>query len=118
MEIMATRYRQENMILRSGGAKGADQAFEKGAGWKKEIFLASDVTDEAIEFTSKYHPNWKACKPYARALHGRNAMIILGKNLDTPVDFVVCWTKDGKDSGGTGQAIRIAWDHKIKVFFL
>jgi len=28
----------------------------------------------------------------------------------------LCWTKNGKSSGGTGQAIRIANDYKIPVF--
>jgi hypothetical protein len=48
----------------------------------------------------------------------RNMMQVLGKNLDTPVDFVVCWTKNGKDIGGTGAAIRCAWDHSIPVYNL
>lgn len=32
--------------------------------------------------------------------------------------FVVCWTSDGKDSGGTGQALRIARDRNIPVYNL
>lgn len=45
-------------------------------------------------------------------------MQILGKNLDKPVEFVVCWTKNGKDIGGTGAAIRCALDHGIPVYNL
>lgn len=107
----------ENYILRSGGAEGADSAFEKGAS-KKEIFRAEDATKEAIELSSKYHPNWSACSEYTKKLHGRNAMIILGENLDSPVEFVVCWTKNGTGGGGTGQALRIAKDYRIKIYDL
>jgi hypothetical protein len=32
--------------------------------------------------------------------------------------MVVCWTKDGKSSGGTGQALRIAEYYSIPIFNL
>jgi hypothetical protein len=48
----------------------------------------------------------------------RNAMQILGEDGNTPVEMVVCWTKDGKASGGTGQALRIAEYYSIPIFNL
>lgn len=125
----------EEYILRSGGADGADMAFENGVtNDNKEIYLPFknfnknksslyEVTDEAIEFTSKYHPNWKNLKRVARLMMARNAYQVLGKDLKTPVDFVLCWTPDGcvspksrsKATGGTGQAISIAYDYKIPI---
>jgi hypothetical protein len=42
-------------------------------------------------------------------------MIVLGWDLSAPVDFIVCWTKDGKASGGTGQALRLAEDRGIVI---
>ena len=45
-------------------------------------------------------------------------MIILGNKLDTPVQFVICYTPDGKNSGGTGLGMMIAEDHGIPVFNL
>jgi hypothetical protein len=45
-------------------------------------------------------------------------MIILGKNLDEPVKFVVCWTPGGKVVGGTGVAIQIAHKNNIPVINL
>jgi cell division GTPase FtsZ len=53
-----------------------------------------------------------------RKLHARNAMIVLGKNLDDPVDFIICWTPGGTGSGGTGQALRIARAYGIPVYDL
>jgi hypothetical protein len=111
----------EPVILRSGGAIGADQAFERGcdrAKGEKEIFLASHCTPEAEALSAQYHPAWDRCSPYAKKLHGRNAMIVLGESLDDPVELVICWTKDGKPKGGTAQAIRIAEAHDIPVFNL
>ena len=48
----------------------------------------------------------------------RNCHQVLGQDLKTPVDFIVCWTKDGGESGGTGQALRIARDLNIPVYNL
>ena len=103
-------------MLRSGGAaEGADAAFESGAGDAKQIFRPKDATPEAIEVASRFHPAWDKCNDYVRKLHGRNAQIILGRDLDSPVEFVICWTPGGKIIGGTGLGIRIAEHYKITV---
>lgn len=52
----------------------------------------------------------------ARRLQARNSHQILGWDLNSHSDFVICWTKGGKGNGGTGQAIRIAKDYNIPVF--
>ena len=46
---------------------------------------------------------------------GRNVHQVLGYDLETPTDFIVCYTKDDKDQGGTGQALRIAYDRTIPI---
>ncbi len=111
---------EREYILRSGGADGADKAFEKSVPYDeyKQIFRPENTTPEAIEFASRFHPNWKAVLkiPGAKELHGRNAQILLGKNLDSPVDFVVAWTKDGKPSGGTALGLIIAEKHNIPIY--
>ena len=111
-------------ILRSGGAKGADTAFEEGT-LVKEIFLPTGVIpDNAFEIAALHHPTWGGLKPYVKLLHARNVQQILGKNLDSTTKFVVCWTPDGaettttKDTGGTGQAIRVANAYKVPVYNL
>lgn len=123
------------MILRSGSAPGADKAFEEGcdkSGGNKEIYIPWEGFEnrypnnkniflykkEALEIAKKYHPAWYKLSLGAKYLMARNVHQILGRNLDDPVKFVICWTKDGKASGGTGQAIRIAKDMDIKVFNL
>lgn len=118
MATIATLLDCRDYILRSGGAKGADQAFEKSAS-KPEIFLPrADCPVWTIVCTMQFHPFPDALSAYAWQLMNRNAMQILGRDGDTPVDFVVCWTKDGKASGGTGQAIRIAESLDITVYNL
>jgi hypothetical protein len=103
------------MTLRSGGADGSDKAFEKGAG-AKEIFYAKDATTEAMEIAADFHPAWNRCSDYAKRLHGRNAFQVMGRELNRPSLFLVCWTPDGCENhvertiktGGTGTAISIA----------
>lgn len=110
-----------DLILRSGGAKGADSAFEAGCIRGKgtcHIWRPEHATPQAIAFTSKFHPAWKRCSDYTQRLHARNAHILLGRNLDNPVKFVICWTPDGQPTGGTGQALRIAKHLGIGVFNL
>ena len=117
-------------ILRSGGADGCDLAFEKGCDMrhgKKEIYLPwsgfNNSTSKlvvnnirAFDIAKKYHPYWEKLSQGAKKLQARNSHQILGLDLKTPCDFVLCWTKDGKLKGGTSQALRIALDYNIPIF--
>lgn len=139
-EILA----REGWILRSGAAKGADSAFEKGAdrvdGRKKEIFLPwngfdplrdgnkrysdgkSVFSDEPstlhFDLAAAYHPKFSELTSGVRNLMARNGSQMLGRNLDRPTNLVICWTPDGKITGGTGQALRMAEDVGAKVLNL
>lgn len=120
--------------LRSGGAVGADMAFEAGAtrsSYDKEIFISHQnkpaegriqlegvYLRKAMEIASRHHPAWDKCNDHARGLHARNVAIILGEKLDSKVKSVICWTpedEDGNVQGGTGLGIRIARSHGIRV---
>lgn len=116
-----------DLILRSGGANGADYAFEKGVNYgKKEIYYSDDVCNIALELAKSLHPAWSKMNSRAQALHARNCYQILGKNLDTPTKFVICWTPDGAQkfdecsivTGGTATAIRLANAKEIPVINL
>jgi len=123
------RMAEKGNILRSGGAYEADTAFELGcvrAKGKKEIFYANDWSYDAMNIASSLHPNWKACTFYAKQLHAKNAFQILGRDLKTPCDYMICWTPDGCKThkersirtGGTGTAISIADKYGVKVYNL
>ncbi|KKL28628.1 hypothetical protein LCGC14_2373270, partial [marine sediment metagenome] len=73
------------------------------------------ITTEALAMAAQFHPAWRACTPTARKFHARNCYQVLGNDLKTPADFIVCWTPNGKQIGGTGQALRIAREYKIPV---
>ncbi len=126
MTNIATWLEKKGFILRSGGAKGADTAFEKGCSTNKEIFLANHATSQAELLVKRYHPNWNACSDYAKKLHARNAFQILGATLDDPVEFVICYTPDGCErhehrtieTGGTGTAISLASNYNIPIYNL
>ena len=115
-------------ILRSGGAVGADIMFEKNTilkeiylpwkGYNKNESLLFNDNKEGWEMAEKYHPAWHKLTLGAKKMMVRNCYQILGFNLNEPVDFVICWTKDGKASGGTGQALRITKDLNIPIYNL
>lgn len=118
MTDVAVTLKTAGFILRSGGADGADIAFEAGAGDAKEIFYPSAGGSHfwrALEIAEFYHPAWERCGHNARLLHTRNVYQVLGPDLVSFSEFVICWTKDGGATGGTGQAIRIARAFGIPV---
>lgn len=117
MAQVSTFLEFKGYTLRSGGAPGADQAFEAGIAdpSHKQIYRPKDVTLEAMEIASQVHPAWEMCNTYARQLHGRNVFQILGADLQTPVNFVVCWTLGAQPVGGTRTAIVLAGRHNIPV---
>ncbi|WP_298846077.1 hypothetical protein [uncultured Salinicola sp.] len=148
---IASAAEKRGMRGRSGGAGGADLAFERGfidprnidviVPWKgflpkgmtqrdvdaflgrprpmsgpgAPVMLPWDKRQEAEEKASHYHPAWHKCSPGAKSLHTRNIPQVVGLELDRPADLVVAWTVDGKATGGTGQAIRMAQDIGVPV---
>lgn len=120
----------KDFTLRSGAANGADSAFEKGcdiSNGSKEIYLpwrgfnnsksqliVEDI--EAFNIAEKYHPYWINLKAGAKKLQARNSHQVLGLDLHTPSEFIICYTENGKRSGGTGQALRIAEAYDIPIF--
>lgn len=133
---------QCGFVLRSGGARGADVAFQRYVK-QREIFLPQysfngftpnnigmiDVTtldnyNIAKAIASKYHPKWKYISTDAKRMMTRNVYQVLGLNLSHPSNFIICWTQDGafnltsSTTGGTGQAIRMAVDLNIPVYNL
>lgn len=73
---------------------------------------------ETERIASEVHPAWDKCNEWARGMHSRNCHQILGYDLKSPVDAVVCWTPNGNVQGGTATAIRIAMKYNIPVFNL
>lgn len=126
---LAAELSEQGHVLRSGGAPGADSAFQEGAYPNHEIFLpwpgfneidAGDAEliepiEHAYLIAETFHPAWSRLGQGARRLHARNSHIILGADLQDPVEFVICWTFDGKVKGGTAQGIRIAEDSNIPI---
>jgi hypothetical protein len=130
---------KKGYVLRSGGADGADTAFEEGAlKWAEywlegngiEVYLPCKgfnshpsidfirVSQKAKEIASELHPAWDRCSDFAKKLLGRNVYQILGYDFRTPSSFVVCWTKNAKIRGGTAIGIRLAKRHGIPVYNL
>jgi len=121
--------------LATGAAKGADQAFAKGAAtvsdaritlylpwqgyereWIQSILLprvtpnvVTHIDAAALASVSKYHPAPDRLSAGVVKLHARNYNIIRHAEL------VICYTPGGNGGGGTGQAIRIARDRGIPV---
>lgn len=119
---------REGVLLRSGGAEGADSAFETGADGKAEIFLPWPKKDRPngivkdcpvhLRMALSFHPKPDALGEAARKLMARNGSQIFGEDFTKPSHCVICWTPEGRGEGGTGQALRLARTVGIPVIDL
>lgn len=130
---------REKITLRSGGAEGADAAFELGcdkANGSKEIYIpwlgfnnnkstlvprifSDDSTyQKARLIAKKAHPSWHNMTEGGRELHTRNVYQLLGKTLDSPSRCLICWTENGKEKGGTRTAIVLAREYGAIIYNL
>lgn len=100
--------------------------FNKTKWSEHHIIPSREITEKALTIAGSLHPNWNNCRHKAKLLHARNVNQVMGEDLKTIVDFVLCWTQDGVEdgtkttwnTGGTGGAIRLATSLGIPVFNL
>lgn len=143
--LLMRRFSQlQRRRARSGGANGADEAFETN--WDPVIYLPQRgfrgkggvwrYTDAQLAFADKqvelaYPHDFSAVNEFTRDCFRRNVWEVIGlcdsvKDAK-PSDFLLCWTPDGalgiddydRDmTGGTGIAINIASLYSVKVYNL
>ena len=135
MKDMATNLAGRGWHLRTGGAKGADDAFARAApaerrtvylpwrgynGWSEteRRALTAQELRSLRAAAEPHHPAWQRCPARVRDLHARNVAILVGVNLREPVHAMVCWTEGGRVEGGTGMAMRLAKHYRIPIFNL
>ena len=128
----------KNWSLRSGGAHGADRAFEDAVRYHVDLPIidgrVSHINEYLTIYKSEmggipenekisdltkiarlYNKGFDSKPPYVQGLLIRNVQILLGYYANNPVRFVVCWTPNAQAIGGTGMGIRIAKAYNIQV---
>lgn len=130
MESLARVLASKGAVLRSGGADGADTAFETGAAnGEKEIYLPWPLfngnvspfysyTKRHYDVAAKHHPNWQNLTASTRKMMARNTAQIFGLDFLVPSAAVICWTHGAAFIGGTSQAMRIAVSESIPIINL
>lgn len=124
LTTLGARLSKAGYTLRSGGAQGADTAFEQGAlqhlvrspkqridiylpwdgyeGRKKSLnyFIPYDCPSllwrDAENMAKETHPAWDQCSRGAKTMHTRNVFQVLGHTLDDPSKFLLCWADTDK----------------------
>ena len=133
---ISIKMNEMNFLLRSGGADGSDSAFEEFS-TNKEIYLPWDgfngrnhdgesyfdylqcpAWSLAKTSVDAFHPKPESLSAAGRRLMARNSMQIFGRDYKSPTNVVICWTKGGKEIGGTSQALRIARSAGIPILNL
>lgn len=114
------------------------QPFVTDSGYNLWPWWDITVTDKELiakaeEIVSEIHPFWKAEKEAlakgeelehvmskgAKALHTRNVFQVLGRDLETPSEFLVCYApvdRYGIPKGGTRTAYQLAMQNGIPCF--
>jgi hypothetical protein len=141
MTSLARRMAAAGAILRSGGSPGADMAFEAGCGdGPKEIYLpwpgfngnpSPLALDDALAARIVRHDAWRVLRDAlaretpptdldalpdgTRRRYARDVPQILGRDLATPSDLVLCWTPPGGPPEGTRIALYLARHCAIPV---
>jgi hypothetical protein len=130
MQDIGKIYAKKGYVLRSGGAIGADSAFEAGcdmAGGRKKIYIPwygfngyKPLDDKIViatnlynynraeEIARKIHLAYNKLTQGAKKLHTRNVYQVLGDQLNSPSKILFCWTEGGALKGGTATAIKLA----------
>lgn len=142
LKQIATKLESKGYTVRSGGADGADSCCNHVT--NKEIYIPwngfnnyyksqqgvivySDLgqEDECDDYYKVHHQWWNNIKKDSvKHLHRRNIHQVLGKDLDSPSKFVICYaepdTKRGKGhvKGGTGTAVSLALSGGVRVYNL
>ena len=148
LKEIANLLEQEEFILRSGGANGADIAFESGIknhsnmniylpfkefnnrrhnGTSYIYIEKGNIELDPAYQSLKHHPSKGNMRDAAKAMMMRNYFQLHGLSDQNISSFVICWTRDGAngttiltdwDSGGSGQCIRLAALKNIPVYNL
>ncbi|MGZ3584574.1 MAG: hypothetical protein ACXVCX_20230 [Ktedonobacterales bacterium] len=141
MVAIARYYARQGIVLRSGGSPGADVAFELGCGeGRKEIYVPWAgfngnasllvMTDDLMGRVTGSRV-WRALRealaaetPPAdldanpeeqRRLYARDVCQVLGADLITPSERVICWTPPSGEPEGTRIALYVARDAGIPI---
>lgn len=126
---IAVKLEELGFTLRSGFAPGSDTYFAKKVK-NKEIFIpwknfGEGIVPKETEFAhnllKEVHPAYDRLSQGALKLHLRNVNQVLGKNLNEPSQFLICWAKmdnQGIPIGGTRTAWMIAQKYGVPCFNL
>ena len=123
--------KERGWYVRSGHAPGSDYAFELGAkkncivylpwdGFNKEqpilgVPRINPLRDDVLEIVYKHEPYAKDLSNGVKLIKSRNIFQVLGEDLKSLSDLVICWTEEGVEEGGTALAIKIARANNIAV---
>lgn len=129
MTKIAAKLEELGFTLRSGFASGSDTYFAEKVK-NKQIFIpwknfGEGIVPQETEFAhnllKEVHPAYDKLSQGALKLHLRNLNQVLGINLDSPSQFLICWAKmdkQGTPTGGTRTAWMVAQKYSVPCFNL
>lgn len=132
LTAIAKRLEEQGYILQSGNGDGPDIAFQNGAkncivfppwdgfngGHPNAVKPPKEMWQKALKIVVELHPNARGLVKSVLAMHCRNVFILLGEQVNRPVDFVVYKRPTWTTTGGTSMGIKIADKFNIPKYNL
>ena len=119
MQSIALRLSSSRILRSTGtGCKSFENGCKQGSGalemfipWKGFNGYEANIyyiSRKAAEYAKRTHPYWDALQAGNKKVQACNVQRILGRELNDPVEFVICWTDRGRKNGVVGHYIRPA----------
>ena len=117
IESLGRALAEAGWTLRTGGAAGAESAFERGCdavGGRKELVgRPADIESASAQFWPETLLPWAQLSANTRALLAQSACQILGPDLDAPAKFLAYWKSTDGRSFEIDHALQIAAAHAV-----
>ena len=127
---ISSYFAKKDMVLRTSGSKGIGSDAIKGCddnqgqydafvpwdGYNK-IPICYELTKEAFDIAEAFNGKYSTMSQTNRKILAAMSYQVLGDDLISPSDFVICYSNRGKGKGGNvGHLIKIAKAYGVPIF--
>ena len=105
---------ERNYMLRTGSESGT-QTFMKTLADKVEVMDIPEANHLVYAANRSHYVLWSHNGNRVKKKYARDTLILLGDNLATPPEFLLCWCNINI-KGGSVFSIRLAKEHNIPIY--
>lgn len=117
LAITAIKLQQSGYIFRSGAKIGSEKYFELAiySNSHKEMCTFNDLNDKAFNIARLFYSDFDKLHKSKQKRLARIVTVILGKDLNNPLKFLITFTKNGYSTNEIAFAITLAKAYNIHI---